>query len=181
MKLLIIFGPPAVGKFTVAQKLIESTDFKLMHNHGDIELLRPIFEFNSDSFNKVSRKIRQNIIEEAVKSNINLIFTYVWNFGKERGKNNIDAYKKIVEDEGGKVLFVELYSSLETRLERAEGESRKKHKPNAASKELLKELEGTWNMTLGTDFYYPENYLKIDNTGKSPEEVAGLIKSHFKF
>lgn len=180
MKFLILFGPPAVGKFTVAQKLTEMTNFKLLHNHGDIELLRPIFEFNSDTFNVLSRKIRQSIIEEAAKNGINLIFTYVWNFALPKGKNNIDAYKQIVESNGGEVYFAELYSPLEVRLERAESESRKRHKPHAAKKEVIMELEGSWNMKTGETFFYPDRYLKVDTSNLTADETAEKIKNYFK-
>jgi len=33
MQLVIIFGPPAVGKMTVGRALAERTGFKLFHNH----------------------------------------------------------------------------------------------------------------------------------------------------
>ena len=34
MKLVIIFGPHAVGKMTVGQELAKITDLKLFHNHS---------------------------------------------------------------------------------------------------------------------------------------------------
>jgi tRNA uridine 5-carbamoylmethylation protein Kti12 len=102
-KLLIIFGPPAVGKLTVAEELSKITDFKILNNHADIDILRPIFEFDSQPFKTLSRLFRRSIIEEAVKNNMNLIFTYVWNLNKEGGKKNIDLYKTIVEENGGVV------------------------------------------------------------------------------
>jgi shikimate kinase len=37
MKLVILFGPPAVGKMTVGQQLANLTGFKLFHNHMTIE------------------------------------------------------------------------------------------------------------------------------------------------
>lgn len=42
MKLLVLIGPPAVGKATVGRIIAEKTNFKLFHNHmimdGVIEL-----------------------------------------------------------------------------------------------------------------------------------------------
>ena len=38
--LVIIFGPPAVGKMTVGSKLSKLTGLKLFHNHMTIEPLR---------------------------------------------------------------------------------------------------------------------------------------------
>ena len=39
MKLVIIIGPPAVGKMTIGQALEKITDLKLFHNHMSIELV----------------------------------------------------------------------------------------------------------------------------------------------
>jgi shikimate kinase len=43
MKLVILFGPPAVGKMTVGQQLANLTGFKLFHNHMTIELALNFF------------------------------------------------------------------------------------------------------------------------------------------
>jgi shikimate kinase len=43
MKLIIIFGPQAVGKMTVGQELGKITNLKLFHNHMTIELVSPFF------------------------------------------------------------------------------------------------------------------------------------------
>ena len=43
--LVIIFGPPAVGKMTVGSELAKLTGLKLFHNHMTIEPLLELFEF----------------------------------------------------------------------------------------------------------------------------------------
>ena len=42
MKLILIFGPQAVGKMTVGQELATLTGLKLFHNHMTIDLVSPI-------------------------------------------------------------------------------------------------------------------------------------------
>ena len=44
MKLVIIFGPHAVGKMTVGQELAKRTGLKLFHNHMTIEVVSDLFE-----------------------------------------------------------------------------------------------------------------------------------------
>lgn len=39
MKLVLIFGPQAVGKMTVGQELAKITGLKLFHNHMTIDLV----------------------------------------------------------------------------------------------------------------------------------------------
>lgn len=44
MKLIIIFGPHAVGKMTVGQELSKTTNLKLFHNHMTIDIVNDLFE-----------------------------------------------------------------------------------------------------------------------------------------
>ena len=120
MKLLIIFGAPAVGKATVGKLIASQTDFKLFHNHMIMDGVMDLFGVGTLSENRLSKLIRTAVIEEAASSGIDLIFTYVWNFGSERGKDNISIYKDIYESRGGEVFFIELTASLLTRVERAD-------------------------------------------------------------
>lgn len=101
MKLLILFGSPAVGKTTIGKLIESATDFKLFHNHMVMDGIMHIFGVGTPAEDKLSKIVRTNIIEEAAENNINLIFTYVWNFDKEKGKINIDTYKKVYESHGG--------------------------------------------------------------------------------
>src|SRR5262245_41342260 len=106
-RLLIIFGPPAVGKLTVARELANITSFKVFHNHMVDDPIKNFFPYESTQLNTLSAEFRKRIIEECVKANIDLIFTYFWKFDLERGKKNIDTYKNVVESNGGEVFFVE--------------------------------------------------------------------------
>ena len=92
MKLVIIFGPQAVGKMTVGQELQKITELKLFHNHMTIELLAPLFGFSSEMW-ELSNKFRKDIFKTAVQSDLNgLIFTFVWGF-------NLESDWKYVEDD----------------------------------------------------------------------------------
>ena len=47
MKLIIIFGPPAVGKMTVGYELAKITGLRLFHNHMTIDLVLNFFDLES--------------------------------------------------------------------------------------------------------------------------------------
>jgi hypothetical protein len=80
MKLVIIFGPQAVGKMTVGYELEKITDLKLFHNHMTIELVSPFFSYGSDEGKRLVNLFRQEIFEAVAKSDLEgLIFTVVWN------------------------------------------------------------------------------------------------------
>lgn len=170
-KLLIIFGAPAVGKTTVGKIIESKTDFKLFHNHMIMDGVMHIFGVGSPSEDKLSRIIRENIIKEAAQSKMNLIFTYVWNFAKEKGKTNIDFYKNIYEESGGEVIFVELIAPITVRVLRASDPSRNIEKKYAPNQDRVILLEDTHSFNSPEPFFY-KNYTKLDTTNKSPEEVA---------
>jgi len=176
MKLLIIFGPPSVGKTTVGKKLEELTDFKLFHNHMVMDGIMHIFGVGTPAEDRLSKLVRTQIIEEAAESKMNLIFTYVWNFGKEKGKTNIDIYKHAYESRGGQVLFVELTAPLNVRVERAASLERKQLKAHAPDAERVAQLDALHNFTSPSLFFYPDTYTQIDTTNKLPSEIAEEIK-----
>ena len=79
MHLVVLFGPPAVGKMTVGHELCRLTGYRLFHNHLTIEPFLGIFEFGSPSFARLSSEFRRRVLEEAIVSGLpGLVFTFVW-------------------------------------------------------------------------------------------------------
>ncbi len=185
MKLLTIIGPQAVGKMTVGQELAKITGMKLFHNHMTIEMVSPIFSYGSEEGKRLVHSYRMQMFEEVVKSNLEgLIFTWIWAF--DLGKDEEDYYHKIREifaREGADIYLVELEANLEERIRRNETENRLKHKPTKRNIEWSKKdiIKGEEKHRLNS---YPgeikeKNYLRIDNTDLSPEQVAKIIKEEF--
>jgi hypothetical protein len=76
MHLVLIFGPPAVGKMAVGRALSGLTGYPLFHNHMSIEPVLEIFPWGSPSFNRLTSELRRRVIEEAVVAELpGLIFT----------------------------------------------------------------------------------------------------------
>ena len=50
MRVVFIYGPPAVGILTVATELARLTGFKLFDNHVSIQFAQSIFEFGTKTF-----------------------------------------------------------------------------------------------------------------------------------
>jgi dephospho-CoA kinase len=175
MKLLILFGAPAVGKTTIGKLLESTTNFKLFHNHMVTDGIMHIFGVGSPSEDRLSKIVRTAIIEEAASQQINLIFTYVWNFNREKGKTNIDSYKNIYESHGGEVLFVELVAPVEVRVARAGSVDRKQTKTHAPGPERVAALEKNLGLKSPSPFFYPKMYTKIETTDKTPEQIAKEI------
>ena len=79
--LVVIFGPPAVGKMAVGAELSALTGFPLFHNHLSIEAVLPVFEFGTPAFGRLVGEFRERVFVEVAESDLpGLIFTYVWAF-----------------------------------------------------------------------------------------------------
>ncbi len=182
-KLVILFGPPAVGKMTVGRELEKISGLKLFHNHMTIEIVLPFFEFGSKEFNKLTGNFRRQILEEVAKSDLpGLIFTFVWDFNQESEKKFIDSLTSIFHDVGGESFYIELESSQKERLIRNKGEDRLLEKPSKRNLEwsdnnlITCDEKYKMNLTIDDSFYY-KNYLKINNEKLSAFETAQKISS----
>lgn len=68
MKLVIIFGPHAVGKMTVGQELAKLTGLKLFHNHMTIDIVSDLFRNMPEERNRLTTLFRKEIFEAFSKS-----------------------------------------------------------------------------------------------------------------
>src|SRR5688500_2466955 len=169
MKFVVIFGPPAVGKMTVGHELAKITGLKLFHNHMTIDLVLNFFEFGEAPFFRLVSEFRRRVFEEVAASELpGLIFTFVWALDLKSERNFIDSSCAIFRENGAEVYFVELEAELSERLKRNEAPSRLSEKPSKrdvkTSRELLLEHHEKYRLNSSGDFFYTDNYLKIDNT-----------------
>lgn len=184
MRLVIIFGPPAVGKMTVGFALERLTGMPLFHNHMTIEPLLRYFPFGSPPFARLNNEFRTRIFEEVAASDLpGMIFTYVWGLDLPEDKAFIDGAAAIFADRGAEVCYVELSSPLEERLRRNETELRLSEKPSkrnlAWSRRNVEQTDQRYRMNSQGDFFYPDRHLLIDNSHLSPDEVAQQIVERF--
>lgn len=182
--LVFIVGPPAVGKMTVGHALARRTGFKLFHNHHTIDLVLEFFPFGSPPFRRLVGEFRRRIFEEVAESGLpGLIFTYVWGFDQPSDGASVERLADIFASRGGRVVFVELEATQEERLRRNETEFRLAHKPSkrdvAVSRRRLLEHDAQYQLNSGGRFDGRADWLRIDNTALSPDEVAERIIAHF--
>lgn len=175
MKLILIYGPPASGKLTVAKELQKITKYKLFHNHLTGDLVSSVFEtkVNSKIVFRVCNKIRLDIFETAAKENIDLIFTFVY---APISDKFIKKVIRTINKYRGKVKFVQLSCNQDELRKRVKAPSRKKYQKLKSVSGLNKSLKG-WDIL--KEIPYVKN-LKIDNTKLSAKKVAKMIKEHYK-
>jgi hypothetical protein len=184
MKLVLIFGPQAVGKMTVGQELAKITDLKLFHNHMTIDLVSHFFDYSTKEGKRLVNLFRQEIFEEVSKSNLDgMIFTYVWAFNLQADWDYVNKLSQLFESRGGTVYFVELEADLEERLMRNKSSNRLKHKPSKRNIEWsendLKSSLEKYRLNSFEGEIKVSNYIRINNTSLSAIEVAKTIKENF--
>jgi len=181
MKLVFIIGDAAVGKMTVGQELMKITDLRLFHNHMAIE---PVLEIFGRYDGKTILELRDVIFKNyAASGNYGLIFTYMMAFNLKTEWEYIEHIKSFFEPYGTEFYYVELIAPQDVRLKRNVTENRL---TNKASK---RNIEESTERLLNDDRRFRcvsevgeikfENYLRIENTDKTAEEVAKLIKETF--
>ncbi len=179
--LIVVCGPQAVGKMTVAESLRDKLRYNMMMNHDSIELADRVFGFATPAMKELNGSIREKVFSLAVKHNVDLIFTYVCAFDDPGEREYLTALKDQFEQGGGRFYFVELFADLETRLERNETPHRMERKASKkdvawSRAELLKTAE-KYRLNSGEGETWFENHLKIDNTNLLPDEVADRVIS----
>jgi hypothetical protein len=181
--LVVIIGPPAVGKLAVGRALEELTGLPLFHNHISIEAVLPFFEFGSPPFARLVGNFRQQIFHEvAAGDGPGLIFTWMWDFDDDADRAFIDGVKSIFEDHGGRTVFVELWADLQTRLARNRTDLRLREKPSKRdvekSETRLLAAEQRYRLNSNGEFPFPD-HLYIDNSVLSPADVARQVARRF--
>ena len=181
--LLIVCGPQAVGKMTVAESLRDKLKYNLMMNHDSIEISDRIFGFATPAQKDFNRFFRQKAFELAVTHNVDMLFTYVCAFEMPAEREYLDGLAAQFEGNGGNFYFVELSADLETRIARNETPHRMERKPSKRDVTWSKAnlLKDTTNHRLNSaeGEYWFKNHLKIDNTNLEPDQVADMVIQHF--
>ena len=187
MELIVIMGPQAVGKMTVGQALEKRRDAKLLYNHQTLDLYANFLGYGKEAF-RLSDETRFNLFRSFVKNETNvvsgIIFTVMVGFDLEEDMIFLREIKDIFKKAGGKVYFIELETTIETRLERNVGESRLQAKPSkrniefsrneiltSAKKYRLNSLPGQMEKS-----FSDIPYLRIDNTHLTAENAAEKIQ-----
>lgn len=181
--LIIICGPQAVGKMTVAESLRDRIKYNLMINHDSIEISDKIFGFGTPAQREFNAIFREKAFELAIKHNVDLLFTYVCAFEMPEEKEYLTRLANLFQSNGGDFYFVELSADIETRLERNETPHRMEMKASKrdiewSKSDLLSSVEKHRLNTYSDEIWF-ENHIKIDNTNLEPDEVADMIIRKF--
>lgn len=181
--LIVVSGPQAVGKMTVAESIRDITGYSLMVNHDSIEVSDKIFGRSTPAQKELNRLIREATFSTAIKLDINMIFTFVTAYDYPGDIEYLNSLRRQFEASGGSFYFVELSADLQTRLERNITPHRLEQKESKkdierSQKDLIETMQ-KYRLNSNEGETICPNHLKIDNTNLSPEEVANIVTNHF--
>ena len=182
--LIIIFGPPAVGKMTVGDALARRTGLRLCYNHLTIDPVLRFFDFGTPPFRRLVSEFRTRIFEEVAASPLpGMIFTYAWTFDDESDTRYIERLSAIFRSRGADVFLVELEATQAERLRRNETAFRlaaKEPKRDIVeSRAQLLAADDKYRLNSTDEFAGRSDYLRVDNTELSADEVAERIIQRF--
>lgn len=175
MKLIIIHGPPAAGKLTVANAVSLRTYFKVFHNHLTIDCTEPVFEFGTRSFWDINHKLRCDIIAEAARCDIDLIHTFC--YAKDLDDEYYRQLVAAATDNGGEVHAVFVNSRDEIRRQRIADPSRIELRKLTDPASIALQRDEDLLFSVHPD--HADHTLTIDTSDISPDEAATLIIEKF--
>lgn len=174
MKLVMLYGPPAVGKLTVARALAVRTGFRVLHNHLLVDLSHALFSYGTSTARTLTHRLRAVCLEAAREAELpGVILTYV--YARDR-----DAY--ILELSGGAevagddVYLVRLTCDAETLETRVADPSRTAFNKLTSVTGLrgkLAELSEPFGAVAGRES------LGLRTDEMTPDEAAEKIEEHF--
>ncbi len=175
MDVILIHGPPAAGKFTVAKELERITGYKLIHIHSIYDFLEDIFtKYKYEISLEILHKIYLNILEETAKLGFKgIIFTYA-----ELARDDfkfIKNVKKLLDEYDCKLMAVQLFCKKEELEKRVVSDSRKEFKKT----QTLEELEYLLSLKDYKSQFGEVETFCIENTNMSPTKAAEKIKEYF--
>lgn len=129
--LVYLYGPPAVGKLTVAGRVAQRTGWPLFHNHLTVNAIREVFPFKTPAFTEVLHRLRLDVFETAARTGISLVFTNNSAWGGADGRERFTLFAeeacRTVVDAGGRTLFVQLTAPADVLVARVTDDSRAAH------------------------------------------------------
>jgi shikimate kinase len=177
MKLLLLYGPPAVGKLTIAKEIARLTGFKVFHAHLTVDLVVSIFPRDTPTYLQLVWDLRCAVFAQAVRAHLDgLIFTTV--YGRDR-EPFIARSVEVVESCGGEVYFVHLSCQTETLRQRVVREDRKQY-GKITSVELLNETLRQREPQGLFDAATQWESLSLNTDVLRPVEAAQQVIAHYR-
>jgi len=172
-QIVLLFGRPGVGKFTVGRALAAESGFRLLHNHAVVDLVEALFAFGTPPFVALRERLWLEAVDAALAASLpGLILT----FAPERTvpQSFLDELRAHTALGRGALRLVELRcapAALDRRLEDRSREQYGKLRDAQRYHEL--EAAGVFAQPI-----MPPAEIIVDTTDVTPAEAARRIAAH---
>lgn len=170
---VLIYGPPAAGKLTVARALADRFGMVLLDNHLTVDVALRVLDFGAPQFWELVESLRGLLFEAAAAAGKHSVSTLV--YGHPDDRPYVARVEEMAARCGVELSCVQLRPPIDVLHQRVRSESRlatpKIHDEETLSSVLARH-----------DLYTPieQTDLSIDNSGVSPDEVVDRIAAHLK-
>ena len=176
MKHVILYGPPAAGKLSIAEELKKITGYGLLHNHLTNDLVNEVFPYGHPEFSRLVIDFRSDMYEAAARSRVDgIISTFVYGRGAEDNKI-LRNWIRLVSGYGGETIFVRVHCSEKTLFKRVASAKRRKTRKISNLKQLKYLMKQA-------DIQSPIPFvasLEIDTDHMKAAQAARLIKKQYR-
>lgn len=173
MRLVILYGPPGVGKLTVGRELAALTGFKLFHNHLTVDIANALFPPNTEAWDRLARQLRLLVFAEAACEDVDLILTRAPRSASAAEADRLRLVTEPIRAAGGTMLFVQLVCDRETLLVRVQADDRRV-RGKLTNPQTLVDM---YDLEARLPF---EPQLRLDVTQLTPPATAARIARHFE-
>lgn len=171
MKCIVLYGPPAVGKLTIARELVKASNACIFDNHKVLELISPVIA-NDDELIKLSYSLQLQILNAAMRySRQDIIFPFTFTASSQADVAFLQTMEEAARAHNVEIHLIHLRAKKKALLERVAQASRL-GTAKITDPTLLEPLLN------GYDFDSPmpgDHAITINTTHLTPQETAQQI------
>ena len=165
---ILIYGPPAAGKLTVARSLADGYAMKLLDNHLTLDVALRLFPFGTKECWELVDRLRLDLFGAAARAGLDVVSTLVYSHPDD--DDHIARLVQASETAGAVMAFVQLLpprSVLELRVTQPSRRGTRKVSTVATLGRMLEKYD------LLTPIH--DEDISIDNSELPPDEAASII------
>jgi hypothetical protein len=169
VKLIFLHGPPASGKYTIAQELRRSYGVLSFHNHLTIDVAKALFDFGTPEFWQLVHQLRRvALAAKADDGEASVVFTSSYSCPHDDAE--VSELEHLVTAGGGE--FVPVYLECDVNeLRHRVSETSRQGMRKLQTAQGLDEFLTTWNCVA----LARPNCRTVVTTGRGPAECATEI------